>query len=176
MHAACIHAAADLDLHAIQQLSCLHHAHVLCLPACLGHALLHEALVSNSCCPFALLGCVDALLVLGWCAGLAKLSCVLLPHSYPSQVDKYEWIDLGSSFVPSELVGAFLHSQLLEAEAINARRRRVSKAYHQLLQPLEASGAMQLMPLDDGTGVCFASRCQLARLPTQLPVFRVDHG
>ncbi|WIA14774.1 hypothetical protein OEZ85_003258 [Tetradesmus obliquus] len=68
------------------------------------------------------------------------------------KVDKYEWIDLGSSFVPSELVGAFLHSQLLEAEAINARRRRVSKAYHQLLQPLEASGAMQLMPLDDGTG------------------------
>lgn len=68
------------------------------------------------------------------------------------KVDKYEWIDLGSSFVPSELVGAFLHSQLLEAEAINSRRRRVSKVYHHLLQPLEASGALQLMPPEDGTG------------------------
>jgi hypothetical protein len=77
-------------------------------------------------------------------SGLPTLTCL--------QVDKYEWIDLGSSFVPSELVGAFLHSQLLQAEAINTRRRRVSKVYHHLLQPLEASGAMQLVPLDDGTG------------------------
>lgn len=74
------------------------------------------------------------------------------PVTTPLQVDKYEWIDLGSSFVPSELVGCFLYPQLHEAEEINSRRQRVSVAYHHLLQPLEALGALQLMTLDDGTG------------------------
>jgi dTDP-4-amino-4,6-dideoxygalactose transaminase len=40
---------------------------------------------------------------------------------FRGQVDKYTWVDLGSSYLPSELIGAFLWAQLEEAEAINLK-------------------------------------------------------
>ena len=57
-----------------------------------------------------------------------------------SKVSKYEWMSLGSSFVPSELCSAFLLPQLLDAEESAFRRHRVCHAYRTLLAPLVAQG------------------------------------
>jgi dTDP-4-amino-4,6-dideoxygalactose transaminase len=53
-------------------------------------------------------------------------------------VDKYSWVDIGSSYIPSELVAAFLLAQLDEADAITARRRRIWELYHADFAALEA--------------------------------------
>jgi dTDP-4-amino-4,6-dideoxygalactose transaminase len=66
---------------------------------------------------------------------------------FRGEVDKYSWIDLGSSFLPSELVGAFLCAQLEEAERIVAARCRISSHYHDLLRPLEENGWLRLPPM-----------------------------
>ena len=58
--------------------------------------------------------------------------------------EKYTWIDIGSSFLPSELVAAFLFAQLEHAEKINAARSRLFEQYTQLLRPLEEKGAIRL--------------------------------
>ena len=41
---------------------------------------------------------------------------------FKGEVDKYTWVDIGSSYLPSELVGAFLYAQLEKAEDIIAAR------------------------------------------------------
>jgi dTDP-4-amino-4,6-dideoxygalactose transaminase len=52
-------------------------------------------------------------------------------------VDKYTWTDLGSSYVPSELVAAFLAAQLDEAEAITTERRASWNRYHGAFADIE---------------------------------------
>jgi dTDP-4-amino-4,6-dideoxygalactose transaminase len=56
------------------------------------------------------------------------------------QVDKYTWIEKGSSYLPSELVAAFLWAQMEEAEQITKRRLDLWHTYHQWLEPLEKAG------------------------------------
>ena len=56
------------------------------------------------------------------------------------EVDKYTWMDIGSSFLPGELTAAFLWAQLEEAEAITARRLEVWDRYRQACTALEALG------------------------------------
>ncbi|TSA52138.1 MAG: dTDP-4-amino-4,6-dideoxygalactose transaminase [Planctomycetaceae bacterium] len=60
------------------------------------------------------------------------------------EVDKYTWTDIGSSFLPSELVGAFLYAQLEQAEKIIAVRSRIFEQYLRLLQPLEDKELIRL--------------------------------
>lgn len=55
-------------------------------------------------------------------------------------VDKYSWIDIGSSYLPSELVSAFLFAQLEHAEAINQKRRDLCRRYHEGLRDLQDAG------------------------------------
>lgn len=54
--------------------------------------------------------------------------------------DKYTWVDVGSSYLPSEITAAFLYGQLLETEAINTRRRAIWQTYRTALLPLEKNG------------------------------------
>jgi len=68
---------------------------------------------------------------------------------FRGEVDKYTWVDIGSSYLPSELVGAFLYAQLEEAEKIIGARRRIFQRYYDLLQPLEEKGFLRLPTLDD---------------------------
>jgi dTDP-4-amino-4,6-dideoxygalactose transaminase len=63
---------------------------------------------------------------------------------YRGQVDKYTWVDIGSSFLPSELVAAFLFAQLEEADTITAARWEVFRRYEELLQPLAESGQLRI--------------------------------
>jgi len=52
---------------------------------------------------------------------------------FRGEVDKYSWVDLGSSFLPSDLVAAFLLAQLEEREQIQERRRRIWEKYRDRL-------------------------------------------
>ncbi len=71
---------------------------------------------------------------------------------FRGEVDKYSWVDIGSSYLPSELVGAFLWAQLEQARAINARRMDLCAAYRKGLAPLARSGALAL-PQPEPAGV-----------------------
>ncbi len=55
-------------------------------------------------------------------------------------VDKYRWVDVGSSFLPSEIVAAFLWGQLGHAHDLLARRLSIWDGYHQRFAALEAAG------------------------------------
>jgi dTDP-4-amino-4,6-dideoxygalactose transaminase len=59
-------------------------------------------------------------------------------------VDKYTWVDVGSSYVPSEISSAFLYAQLEQMDRISERRREIYERYRRELQPLQESGRLQL--------------------------------
>ncbi len=63
---------------------------------------------------------------------------------FRGEVDKYTWVDLGSSFVISELCAAFLYGQLEVMDAISQRREELYLNYRRLLKPLEAEGLLRL--------------------------------
>lgn len=62
---------------------------------------------------------------------------------FRGQVDKYTWQDIGSSFLPGELVAAFLWAQLEEADAITRARMASWMRYHEMLAPLESEGLLR---------------------------------
>ena len=62
---------------------------------------------------------------------------------FRGQVDKYSWVDLGSSFLASELAAAFLWAQLEQAEWINAQRMAIWSRYHSGFAELEAAGVLR---------------------------------
>jgi dTDP-4-amino-4,6-dideoxygalactose transaminase len=66
------------------------------------------------------------------------------------QVDKYTWVDLGSSYVPSEIVSAFLYGQLELLDEIRTRRKANFDYYHNHLSRLEAEGLLRrpVIPYD----------------------------
>lgn len=57
---------------------------------------------------------------------------------FAGEADKYTWVDIGSSFLPSELTAAYLYSQLLRSEAITEERRRYWNSYYAGFADLEA--------------------------------------
>jgi dTDP-4-amino-4,6-dideoxygalactose transaminase len=62
---------------------------------------------------------------------------------FRGEVDKYTWVDIGSSYVMAELLAAFLYGQLEQIEAISRRRREIFERYHELLAPLEEEGFLR---------------------------------
>jgi dTDP-4-amino-4,6-dideoxygalactose transaminase len=58
------------------------------------------------------------------------------------EVDKYTWIDLGSSYYPSEIIAAFLWAQFEWAKAITDKRLAVWRRYHEVLAPFETHGLL----------------------------------
>lgn len=63
---------------------------------------------------------------------------------FRGEVDKYTWVDAGSSYILSEIACAFLYGQLERLPEIAARRQRISDFYRDGLAPLEADGLLQL--------------------------------
>jgi len=62
---------------------------------------------------------------------------------FRGQVDKYTWCDIGSSYLPGELIAAFLWAQMEEAEIITRRRLDLWDAYHDAFLPLEQAGLIR---------------------------------
>lgn len=69
---------------------------------------------------------------------------------FRGQVDKYTWVDIGSSYLPGEVIAAFLWAQMEEAGSITARRLALWDAYHAALAPLEAQGRLRRPVVPDG--------------------------
>ena len=63
---------------------------------------------------------------------------------FRGQVDKYTWVDPGSSYLPSELNAAHLYPQLVEADKINNDRLKILNRSYELLKPLAEKGAIEL--------------------------------
>lgn len=59
------------------------------------------------------------------------------------QVDKYTWVELGSSYLPSDICAAYLYPQLLKLNKINAKRMDIWNKYHEGFARFEASGLVK---------------------------------
>lgn len=68
---------------------------------------------------------------------------------FRGSVDKYTWVDWGSSYLPSELNAAYLWSQLEIADGINQYRLEAWKKYYHLLSPLKDKGLLDLPFIPD---------------------------
>lgn len=69
---------------------------------------------------------------------------------FRGQVDKYTWVDLGSSYLPSELIAAFLLAQLEQADTIRTRRIGIWERYHAAFAQLERDGFVRRPIVPDG--------------------------
>jgi dTDP-4-amino-4,6-dideoxygalactose transaminase len=69
---------------------------------------------------------------------------------FRGEVDKYTWVDIGSSFLPSELVAAFLLAQMDDADSITSRRLKLWSRYHEEFAGLEDAGLLRrpIVPSD----------------------------
>ena len=63
---------------------------------------------------------------------------------FRGEVDKYSWIDVGSSFLPSEITAAFLFAQLENVDEIQKRRKEIWQKYYDAFLPLQQHGKLQL--------------------------------
>lgn len=63
---------------------------------------------------------------------------------FRGEVDKYTWVDIGSSYLPSEIVSAFLYAQLTQADEITAKRCHICTTYALQLAPLQQAGKLRL--------------------------------
>lgn len=62
---------------------------------------------------------------------------------FRGQVDKYTWVDIGSSYLPGEIIAAFLWAQMQEAENITVNRLAIWEQYHAGLAGIEAEGLLR---------------------------------
>lgn len=62
---------------------------------------------------------------------------------FRGQVDKYTWVDIGSSSLPGEIIAAFLWAQMDEADAITKRRLAMWNTYHQWFADAERAGKLR---------------------------------
>lgn len=69
---------------------------------------------------------------------------------FRGQVAKYNWVDWGSSYLPSDLNAAYLWAQLQEADRINGDRLETWNAYYEALSPLAESGRIELPVIPEG--------------------------
>src|SRR5207249_6068897 len=63
---------------------------------------------------------------------------------FRSHVDKYTWVDLGSSYLPSDILAAFLYAQLKSREGIQSRRKRIWEYYQGHLEDWASNSGVRL--------------------------------
>lgn len=68
---------------------------------------------------------------------------------FRGEVNKYGWVDIGSSFLPSEVIAAFLWAQLERMDVIQAKRKALWERYFELLKPLADEGRFTLPDLPE---------------------------
>lgn len=69
---------------------------------------------------------------------------------YRGQIDKYTWVNYGSSYLPSDMNAAYLYAQLEMAEEINDARLALWNRYYENLQALAESGRIELPVVPEG--------------------------
>lgn len=98
---------------------------------------------------------------------------------FRGEVDKYTWCDIGSSYLPSDILAAFLFAQFEHAGEIVARRRELCARYRQGLEPLVRDGLLALPAFaaqgaSNGHIFCILARSLEER--TRLIRFLDEHG
>lgn len=68
---------------------------------------------------------------------------------FKGEIDKYGWVDTGSSFLPSELIAAFLYAQVEHLNRIQEKRKHLWGAYYEGLASLEMAGKLRLSIIPD---------------------------
>ena len=68
------------------------------------------------------------------------------------RVDKYTWVDIGSSYLPGEITAAFLWAQMESAKAITAKRLDLWERYHEAFEGLEDDGRLRRPVVPEGCG------------------------
>lgn len=68
---------------------------------------------------------------------------------FRGEIDKYSWVDIGSSYLASDIGAAYLYGQLLEADKINDDRHMSYSSYYHILKPLEEKGKINLPVVPD---------------------------
>jgi dTDP-4-amino-4,6-dideoxygalactose transaminase len=68
---------------------------------------------------------------------------------FRGEVDKYGWVDIGSSFLPSDIIAAFLFAQIENIEDIQKKRKKIWNTYYEGLLPLEKKGKIKLPLIPD---------------------------
>jgi dTDP-4-amino-4,6-dideoxygalactose transaminase len=71
---------------------------------------------------------------------------------FRGELDKYSWVDLGSSYLPSDILAAFLYAQLEERDGIQARRQRIWEYYDEHLRDWAENAGVRLP--------CVPSHCE----------------
>ena len=69
---------------------------------------------------------------------------------YRGQIDKYTWMDFGSSYLPSDMNAAYLYAQLEMAEEMNEKRISLWNRYYENLKPLADAGKISLPVVPEG--------------------------
>ena len=71
---------------------------------------------------------------------------------YRGETDKYTWVDIGSSYLPSDILSAFLYAQLEKMGEIQQKRLAAYRSYYSALKPLEQEGLLRLPVIPDYAG------------------------
>lgn len=98
---------------------------------------------------------------------------------FRGMVNKYGWVDTGSSFLPSEINGAFLFAQLESLETIQARRKKIWKQYYEGLKNMAAKGFFKFPDIPDyatNNGHMFYIVCRNLAERTGLIAFLKEKG
>lgn len=98
---------------------------------------------------------------------------------FRGQIDKYTWVNFGSSYLPSDLNAAYLYAQLEMADEINDARMACWNRYYQNLLPLKEAGKLELPHIPEGcvhnAHMFFAKAADLAER-TRLLAFLKENG
>jgi dTDP-4-amino-4,6-dideoxygalactose transaminase len=98
---------------------------------------------------------------------------------FRKEISKYEWVDIGSSFLPSEITAAFLFGQLEHLDQIQKKRVYLWEHYYNELLPLEKEGKIRLPVIPDTTtvnGQLFYLLCSSAEERDNLINFLKEKG
>ncbi|MCK5840051.1 MAG: dTDP-4-amino-4,6-dideoxygalactose transaminase [Bacteroidales bacterium] len=60
------------------------------------------------------------------------------------EINKYGWVDIGSSFLPAEIISSFLYAQLENIDDIQQKRSNIWNSYFNMLKPIASTGVLEL--------------------------------
>ncbi len=98
---------------------------------------------------------------------------------FRGQIDKYGWVDIGSSFLPSDINAAFLFSQIEELKKIQERRCLIWNSYREQLADIEEAGKLRLPVIPEyanNNGHMFYLVCESLDIRTKLISHLKSHG
>lgn len=98
---------------------------------------------------------------------------------YRGQIDKYTWVNFGSSYLPSDMNAAYLYAQLEIADEINQARLKLWDRYYEGLRPLKEAGKLELPVVPEGcvhNAHMFFVKAADVRERTELIAFLKENG